>query len=399
MVIITLGAAFGVLSGRGATIGMMSTCIISIVSALFSGSRYGISSPTGPMTAAISSILVLEQSFLAENDFGIHSIQLMNLVLIFSGVFLILLTLLRVHSLVKWVPKLVISGFINGIALLIVFAQFRSVEQIQDILLMMTTFLVAFFVGKLQKDDAHIIWKIFSSSFVVIAFMSFIIAMLNIPVHYSEFTNINSSIVFSLPSFEVLNGSLFLMIVIFAFELALISLLDTLLTAVIIDKKSKTKTKIRRELAGQGISLGIMSLFGGIPGAKSTVPSLMMWQEQGHHKYSKILLAIFCLLFAFLFFDVIQYIPTAVFGGIILKIALDVADITAIQSVFRDFSRKNILQIGVLLGTMLATVFVSLNVAVLFFTTFFVLWNTCVKKSLQIADLDEKEAEGVKDEI
>jgi len=400
MVVITLGAAFGVLSGRGALIGMISTCLITVVTSIVGGSRYGVSSPTGPMTAAIGTILLLDQEWLQSHISNISAVELMNLTLLLSAIILFLLTVLKVHKLVKWVPHLVISGFVNGIALLIALAQFKSMNGWADWSLMGTTLLVTVIVSQLNKNFEHQIWRAISGSFFVIVLMSLVVFFIKAPVSYINLESGFSSLGFILPKLSLIDLEMLWIILPLALELALIALLDTLLTAVIMDKKSRHhKTQMTRELSGQSLSLFGVSFFGGIPGAQSTVPSMMLYQEGGHHRLTKLTLAGFCILFTFIFGGLLQFVPLAVFGGLILKIAFDVSDPTAIKTLFKSKSKQKSAQLLVSIGTTLSTVFLSLNLAVIFFTATFAFWNGFVPKKWRIPDLKESESEGFSDEF
>ena len=399
IVVITLGAAFGVLSGRGALIGMVSTCLVTLVTALMGGSRYGVSSPTGPMTAAIGAILLLDQQWLRTHASDLSTVELMSLTLVFSAVILFLLTLFKVHKLVKWVPNLVISGFVNGIALLIILAQFRSMQGGSDWVLMAITLVVVLLMNQLNKNFGHQVWRIITGSFVVIVLMSVAAFFVDHPFSYIDFESNLAALQWSWPSFSMIKIETLWILLPLALELALIALLDTLLTAVIMDKKGPHKTNMGRELSGQSLSLFAVSLFGGIPGAQSTVPSMMLYKEKGHHRFSKLALAGFCLLFTFVFAELIQFVPLAVFGGIILKIALDVADFTSIKALLNSQKKQKSIRILVTLGTILSTVFLSLNLAVIFFTVVFVFWNGIMPKKWRIPDLRSDESEGVVDEV
>jgi len=399
IVVITLGAAFGVLSGRGALIGMVSTCLVTLVAALIGGSRYGVSSPTGPMTAAIGAILILDQQWLSTHASDLSTVELMSLTLVFSAVILFLLTLFKVHKLVKWVPNLVVSGFVNGIALLIILAQFRSMQGGSDWILMGMTLGVALLMNRLNKNFEHQVWRIITGSLVVIVFMSVLAFFIDVPFSYIDFESNIAGIQWAWPRLNMINFETLWILLPLALELALIALLDTLLTAMIMDKKSGHKTKMTRELSGQSLSLFVVSLFGGIPGAQSTVPSMMLYQEKGHHRFSKLVLAGFCLLFTFVFAGLIQFVPLAVFGGVILKIALDVADLTSIKALLSSQKKQKTIRILVTLGTILSTVFLSLNLAVIFFTAVFVFWNGIMPKKWRIPDLTSDESEGVLDEV
>ena len=399
IVVITLGAAFGVLSGRGAFIGMISTSLITLITSLIGGSRYGVSTPTGPMTAAIAVILLTDKVWLTNNSSLDLSI-LVNLTLILSGLFLLFLVLIKVHRLVKYVPNLVISGFVNGIALLIIIAQLNSITTTADLGIMLLTFFLAYIINDFGKKFEHIVWRLLTSSFCVIVLISFLTYFFRENFSYLDLSYSYENLQIIIPPLNSINFETLKIISPLAFEIALIALLDTLLTTVIMDKKTKKKSQLPRELCGQGISLFGVSLIGGIPGAQSTVPSMMMYQEGGHHRYSKILLAIFCIIFTFIFSGLLKFVPLAVFGGIILKIAFDVADFSSIKYLFKSKSKNKILRGIVEIGTCFTTVLVSLNLAVIGFTILFIYWNKLLPKRLHILDLKSGlESEGLMDEI
>ncbi len=379
---------------------MVSTSVITLITALVGGSRYGVSSPTGPMTAAIAVILLMDQQWLQTHHSTFDHNALLNLTLIISGLILLFLVLLRVHKLVKLVPNLVVSGFVNGIALLIILAQFKAIKTNSDIGLMLVTLLVALIVHQFSQKFTHLVTRIIASSLSVIVLMSIIALFIPFEFSYLTLESSFNSFTLDLPPLAAINFETFFIIFPLAFELALIALLDTLLTALIMDKKSGRKTQLSRELTGQGISLFGVSIIGGIPGAQSTVPSMMLLQEGGHHRYTKLLLAFFCIAFTFIFSNLIQYVPLAVFGGVILKIAYDVADFTAIKNLIYSSAQNKPLRIIIVLGTCLSTVLISLNLAVVGFTILFVLWNSISPKKFQITDLQPiAESEGLIDEV
>jgi SulP family sulfate permease len=377
LVVVTLGAAFGILSGRGAIIGMVSTLVIVFFTTLFGGSRYGVSSPTGPMTAAIAVILA--------QNVGLSSENLLGLTLILTAIILFLLSRTAILKLVKMVPNLVVSGFVNGIALLIIISQINAVDLQIDWVIMLVTFGVAV----LAKRHA----------FMVIVAMSAVTFLLNLSPSYLNISQTFSALEFSLPAFESLNFTNLMSILPLSFELAIIALLDTLLTALIVDKETGEKTNMPKELGGQSLSLAALSFFGGIPGAQSTVPSMTLLKEGGNNKYAKPLMTVFCLLLVLVFAPLIKYVPIAVFGGVILKIALDVADLTSIKSILKKDAHHRWVQLFVLLGTCLSTVLISLNLAVIGFTFLFVFWNRIVGKEWRLPDLRFKEQEGLIDEV
>ena len=97
---LALGAAFGIMSGRGAFAGMIAAAVIPIITGLFGGTRLSVSGPTGPMTAVSS--LVVAFAYESFQD-KILAEQFITLVFIMLGVFLILASILRLGKYISYV--------------------------------------------------------------------------------------------------------------------------------------------------------------------------------------------------------------------------------------------------------------------------------------------------------
>jgi SulP family sulfate permease len=400
LVVVTLGAAFGELSGLGVYIGMLSASILSLITSIFAGSKFGVSSPTGPMTAAISVIIMADNKWIETHSQNVTSAELISAVLIVAAVILFLLNLVKVQKLIQFIPNLVISGFLNGIAILILLSQFRSFNTSLDLAVALTSFVLLLIFNNYKSDDSHPAIRLMLSSFGLIAVATIVNYFLKLPVSTVDVETSLSSIKVINPSIEIFDFETLKFIIPLAFELSLIALLDTLLTAVVIDNKSNTKTNHFKELVGQSASMFSIGLIGGLPGAQSTAPTMMLYKEGANRFYAKYLIALTCILCTFLFAGLLKYIPTAILAGVILKVAFDVADFTSIKALIKSKAKNSHLRSVIVLGTTVSTVLISLNMAVIFFTITFLMWNKITPKKWQISDLiDEKEEEGFDDEM
>jgi SulP family sulfate permease len=399
LVVITLGAAFGLLSGRGAFIGIISTAVVTLVTAFVGGTKYGVTAPTGPMTAAIAVILASDSKFLETHTSALSSAELLSLTIIFAALIVFIMSLLRVHKLIRFIPHLVISGFVNGIALLIIISQIKSIVTKTDLVIVIFSFLLLLVFNEINKIKNHPAIKLIANSFMVIVIVTVIVNIFSIPASTLSLSTKFSDLSISFPSLSGIDFQTYRFIFFAALELAIIAILDTLLTSVIMDEKTKLESDHRRELFGQSLSLASVSLFGGIPGAQSTAPSMMLYKEGGNHKLTKLYLALFCIALTLLSSFVIPFLPSAVFGGIIIKVALDIADLTSLKTVIRCKNKVKFVQLFVILGTAVSTVLVSLNFAVVFFTVAFVTYNKFSASKYYIPDLEPYvEQEGLIDE-
>ncbi len=125
-VALSLGASFGLLSGRGALSGMIAAGVIAFVTSLLGGTRIQCSGPTAPMSAVAIAVLFSADKLGAETLGGMTVNQLFNFTVVLSGVVLIFAALFRAGNLIKLIPNSVISGFMSGIAVLIWVGQIKQ---------------------------------------------------------------------------------------------------------------------------------------------------------------------------------------------------------------------------------------------------------------------------------
>ena len=118
-VAISLGAAFGVMSGRGALPGILSAGVIALIAAAFGGTRVQCSGPTAPMTALMIALVSAVGGGLLDGVPDADPVRFINMVMLLTGALLILAGALRLGRFIRLVPAVVISGFMNGIAVLI----------------------------------------------------------------------------------------------------------------------------------------------------------------------------------------------------------------------------------------------------------------------------------------
>jgi SulP family sulfate permease len=217
----------------------------------------------------------------------------------------------------------------------------------------------------------------------------------------------------SFASYEALKTAL-----IWSLQLAFVMSLDTLMTSVVMDQKTGHTTAKNQELLCQSISTSCMAFIGGIPGAQATVRSVLIFKEGAHSRWSSFFLGIFVLLQLFFFRDLIELVPTAVFIGIVLKIAYDIADWTPIRLYVNEiFSRHSPLlkkftarhdeikiyvtnrEIAIIILTAGLTVVSNLFIAVATMTSLYYLGNKYFWPNNPIRDLQpQTETEGFIDE-
>lgn len=421
-VALSLGAAFGILSGRGVFVGMLSAAIFASVTSAFGGTRVQCSGPTGPMTAVSAVLVAFAFSDFANKFPGINPNHFVNLAIILSGLFLILFGVLKTGKYIKLIPNVVVSGFMNGIAIIIWADQVRKIFGVggkvaftgslwENLTVAILSAVLVFTIPLFTKKYLPKFSSLLSATFITIIFVSFLSIIFHFNIErvqlesslnsWSDFTNI---VKVNIPyewSWNVIKLALP-----FALQLAILAYLDTLMTSLVIDKMTKESTKQNQELAAQGFAATLVAFIGGIPGAQATIRSVLIIKEKASMRLAGIMVGIFALIEMLLFQNAINLIPQAVFAGVLIKVGYDVFDWLPLKIYLSNLRHKpSILfknffsrhdeesifvtnrEMLVIIGTSLVTVFYDLNTAVGLFTVLFYLHNRVLFKKSQMRDL------------
>ena len=426
-VAISLGAAFGILSERGAFAGILSAGVIALITAAFGGTRIQTSGPTAPMTAVMVMIVAFAASTrqyqgdgLLEAHPGADPVQFVNLVLILCGIILIVAAILRLGKFIQYVPKVVISGFMNGIAILIWVDQTKKLFGIggqervsgplaHNVAVALAALAIAFAIPMLARRCGRFKSFVPPGTLVALIAVTIVVQLMSVDIQMVETEKVQNTVAAwtavvkkNVPTDW--SGDLLLLALPFAVQLAMLCYLDTLLTSLVVDKKMTEKfareerTKQNKELTAQGAANAAVACLGGIPGAQATIRSVLILNEGATWRIAGIAVGILVLIEMLIFQDYVSLIPVAVFTGILFKVGYDVFDwppfVAYVKRLFRrptgpiDVSHAEMFFIA---GTAAVTLIKDLNTAVVAFTILFYL----LRIKFKIPDLEPVETEGV----
>jgi len=417
-VAISLGAAFGVASGRGALAGILSAGVIALITSAFGGTRVQCSGPTAPMTAVTILLATAVSGDLLANHPGVDPDRFINMVIVLTGGILVLASVFRLGRFIQLVPKTVISGFMNGIAVLIWVGETRSLFGIggktaiggametNTVIALVTLGLIFLLPNLLKKIDPRLT-SFLPATLAAIIVVTLGVSLLGLDVQrvalgatLSSLGDLGAMFTQHMPTDWA--PALILLGLPFALQLAMLAYLDTLLTSLVVDKKvdemygTGETTAQNRELAAQGVANGAVALFGGIPGAQATIRSVLILNEGARTRVAGVLVGVFVLVEMLIFQDLIALIPQAVFTGVLIKVGYDVFDWEPVQVYVRSLRDPNAspasaseprvphLDMLFIAGTTLVTVIVNLNVAVVSFCILFFL----VSRFTTVPDLE-----------
>ncbi len=404
VVMLNLGAAFGILSGRGAFAGMLSAGLIAFITSAFGGTRIQGSGTTAPMSTVTAVIVAYALEQMPTEVSGISADHFVNIVLLITAGIMILLAAFRLGRFIEYIPNLVVSGFMCGIALIIWILQIDLIfgfdrdpidgPIIQNALIALATLGVSFATPLLFKRVSEKLARFVPGTLVALILVSAVASLMKLPIEYLSITNPLASfadakdlVLSSIPT--DISAKILWLALPFAIQLAALCYVDTLLTSLIIDKMRGTQTRQNKELAAQGLAVGAVSLVGGVPGAQSTVPSVLTVKEGATMRIAGMCAGLFVIIEMIMLGDLMNYIPQAVFAGILIKVGYDVFDVKPILAYGRTLrkaaqKRKTRImghkEMTVLSGTAIATAFIDLIAAVGAFTLGFHLFNKTRKK-------------------
>ncbi|MDM5271632.1 SulP family inorganic anion transporter [Sulfurovum sp. zt1-1] len=361
IIALPLAIAFGISSGLGASAGIYGAIFLGFFASLFGGTKTQISGPTGPMTVISATVIAA---------FGAN-LPLIFTTFLLAGLFQVALGLLRVGKFVRFIPYPVISGFMNGIGMIIILLQINvalgqnakssilealiSIPQalasvnLQALLLTLVTLAIIYLVPKKLTS-------ILPSPLIALVLLSVIAYLFHLDVSYV------SDIPTGLPTFVEFGFDMASMsfVLISALTLALLGTIDSLLTSLVADSLTKDKHDSNKELIGQGIGNAIASVFGGLPGAGATMRTVTNIKSGATSKISGMFHSVFLLLILLVFAPLASKIPMPVLAGILIKVGFDIFD-------YKMLKQLKILpkyDISVMMIVFVLTVFVDLIVAV-----------------------------------
>jgi SulP family sulfate permease len=301
--------AFSIIAGVDPMVGLYASfCIAVIIS--FVGGRPGmISAATGAM-ALLMVPLVKE-----------HGLNYLFAATILTGIIQVIFGLLKVAKLMKFIPRAVMIGFVNSLAILIFMAQVPNFIEISNLtyIFVAITLAIVYIVPRFIKSIPAPLIAIVSLTAVTI-FMKLDLRTVG------DLGNITKSFPkFFIPdvpvSFETIK-----IIFPYSIALAIVGLLETLLTSSIVDDMTDTESDKNKEARGQGIANIITGFFGGMAGCAMIGQSVINMKSGGRKRLSTFVAGIFLMFLIIVLGDLVVQIPMPVLVGIMIMVSIGTFD-------------------------------------------------------------------------
>jgi SulP family sulfate permease len=297
--------AFSIIAGVDPKVGLYASFSIAVIIA-FTGGRPGmISAATGAM-ALVMVTLVKE-----------HGLQYLLAATVLTGVLQIAAGLLRLGALMRFVSRSVITGFVNALAILIFLAQLPELTDVSWVVYAMTAAGLAIIYGFPYLTRAV------PSPLVTIVVLTGVAIALDLDIRtVGDMGQLPDSLpVFLLPEVP-LNWQTLQIIFPYAATLAVVGLLESMMTASIVDELTDTASNKNRECVGQGVANVATGFIGGMAGCAMIGQSVINVKSGGRGRLSTLVAGLFLLILVVFLGDWVARIPMAALVAVMIMVSI-----------------------------------------------------------------------------
>lgn len=400
IIALPLAMAFGVASGVKPENGIMTAIIAGFVVALLGGSRLLVAGPAGAFIGLLYSIV------------DKHGIDGLFLATFFAGILLLLLGLLRLGSIIRFIPVPLIVGFTNGIAVIIAlsqlrdflglrvaswpsgfFAQISAVGRALDqvnlwaLSLGCLGILTMLLWPKINLPRTKFLTKI-PAALVVILWTSAFVWMLDIPVETigSRFGELPRHL--PTPSLPTVNLDILQGLVGPILAITMLGAIESLLCARVADTMTGDHHNPNQELIAQGAANCIVPLFGGFAATGTLARTVANIKSGAVSPISSIIHALTLIVIVAIAAPLASHIPLFALASVLIIVAWNMGDWKA----FAELGKHRNSYRAVLLVSFILTVVVDVTAAVqigLLLACFFFIKRVSEVSSIELISTDE----------
>ena len=373
IVALPLAIAFGIASGVTPQQGLITAIVAGFLISFFGGSHFLIGGPTGAFIVIVYGII---------QQYGMNGLMVAT---VMAGIILVVMGVLKLGTLIKYIPYPIIVGFTGGIAVVLfstqindffglkianqpadfiskwgaIFNHFKNID-IWTTLTSLLTVAVVFLWPRINKK--------LPGSLVALVLITGVSLLLSkfLGIHLdtigAKFPELAGGVPLPKAATPSINmeavGRLFQP----AFTIAILCAIESLLAAMVADGVSGKRHNSNTELIGQGIANIVTPLFGGIPATGAIARTMTNMNNGGKSPVAGIVHAVVLLLVFLVLMPYAVYIPLSCLAGILVAIAYNMSEWRAFRYLFKGDKTD----VAVLLVTFGLTVAIDLTVAIEF---------------------------------
>ncbi len=307
--------SFSIIAGVDPRVGLFASFTMAVSIAVLGGRPAMITAATGAVALVVAP--VVRQ----------HGLDYLIATVLLAGAVQIVLGLAGVARLMRFIPRSVMVGFVNSLAILIFLAQVPHLVHVPWLVYPMIAVGIAAMVGLPRVTTV-----VPAPLVAIVALTAFTVAAaLDVPNVGDE-----GELPDSLPSFFVpdvpITFETLRIIAPYALAMALVGLLESLLTAKLVDDITDTRSHKTREAWGQGASNVITGFFGGMGGCAMIGQTMINVKASGARtRISTFLSGVFLLVLVVGFGDVVELIPMAALVAVMIMVSVATFDWHSVQ--------------------------------------------------------------------
>lgn len=400
IVALPLAMAFAIASGVKPEQGIYTAIIAGLLVGIFGGSRVQIAGPTGAFVVILANITA---------QYGVSGLQIASLM---AGIILAIMGLVKLGSIIKFIPAPVIVGFTSGIGVIIFVNEWKDffglsvhipldahfsqkliilISNIYQLdwnttaLGLLSLLLVLLTPKILKRIPGPMI------AMLVVTFLQTTFGFKNVATIGSTFGGIPQHLpYFNWPAISLEHS---LDLVGAAFTIALLGAIESLLSATAADSMADTRHNSNQELIGQGLANMIAPLFGGFAATGAIARTVTNIRNGGNSPIAAIVHSVVLILVIVLFAPLAANIPLCTLASILFVVAYNMSDVPHFLSIIK---RAPFYDVLILLVTFLLTIFtnlvVAVNIGVILAMMFF------IRRMYQSIEIEQQQSDTIQQE-
>ncbi len=324
--------AFSIIAGVDPKVGLYASFCIAVIIAFVGGRPGMISAATGAM-ALLMVTLVRE-----------HGLEYLLAATLLTGVLQIIMGALKLGDLMRFVSRSVVTGFVNALAILIFMAQLPELTNVTWHVYAMTAagLGIIYLFPYVPK-----IGKLLPSPLVCIVSMTIVAIVWDIDIRtVGDMGQLPDTLpVFLWPDVP-LNLDTLMIILPYSIGLAVVGLLESMMTATIVDDLTDTTSDKNRECRGQGIANIGAGLFGGMAGCAMIGQSVINVKSGGRGRLSTLVAGVFLMVMIVVLDEWLKQIPMAALVAVMIMVSIGTFSWASIRDLRKHPLSTNIVMVS-----------------------------------------------------
>ncbi len=317
--------AFSFIAQVSPIVGLYAAFILGLITAIMGGKPGMISGATGAVAIVLVGLSIASKELLISQGltgdavtFGI--LQYITLTAIVAGIIQVTIGAFRLGKFIRLVPQPALHGFVNGLAVVIATSQFKFLDNAQTLMYIIIagTMATMYLLPKVTKSvPAGLV------AIIVFTFGVYITgADTKLVGDLANLTDFKGM----LPSFyipdTILNKDAFILVLPYAIIVALVGVIESLLTLSVLDEISGKRGSANQECIAQGAGNITCGLFGAMPGCAMIGQSIINYTSGGWGRLSGITASVGLILLVATMTDILNIIPVAILVGIMFMVSI-----------------------------------------------------------------------------